>query len=957
MAAAPCLVDIPPAAERAAETERFISEFYADRYMPFAVDAYLFVLPDRTAHRFRLAESAAEFAREQADLGRSVYFHTSLHQPGRDCFERGRADNCIGAIGLWSDIDAVGPGRGKPAGTLCPSVAAAEDLVAEFEAMYAPLRIGALIRSGHCVYPAVLFRERYDVEGPGDRDRLEKLGRRYREAIHRLACGRGWPGAADSCDLAKVLRLPGTVNPKDPSNPKYVHVARRDDEARYNPADLEDILPELERRTLVSGVALDPVDPVIEIDRTAYAPPILYELRQLDPRVNATWELRRADLRDQSWSGYAMSLANTLVRAPGVTDQQIADTLISLRRRMISAGMPVKERTNKELAYCIGYTLRKARAWAASQDDALELELDAEGAASELDAAAEDEGAALDQRQPQPGLESGCAGQDGGDDVGGDPDRDRRDAENDGDGQPSADPDPGEKAVPHAQDAPQAVDPAEGGAPSPEPQSAARRAAVAPEPAPAPGSPHAARAAGAAANGSAAPIPEVAEDGLGVPSETKKKGRSKCTPDKLAEVLLKGERHFARDLAEHLYAYEDGTYKDGNLIVRQAVQSLLERTGNAQHWTSNRGLEVVKYLTLKAQLLWERPPCDEICVLNGILNVSTGALRPHSPDFLSQVQIPVHYDPAATCPRWEQFVHEVFPTDAVEVAWEILGDLVTPDRSIQKAILLTGAGGNGKSVFLNACQRFIGKRNCSALSLHDLEGNRFALAGLYGKLVNICADLPAGVLSSTSVFKALTSGDALTAERKYEPGFTFQPHTRLVFSANHPPRSRDASKAFFDRWLTLPFTRNFRDVPGVQKPQGRLLEELSAPEELSGVMNHALAGLRRLRATGRFTESPSMKAAVMEFRSATDPLEVWLQTHTVERPDASVAALDLLTQFNSDCARHGRTFMTQTAFGAAVRRLRPRMEVRARGARGEQREFYVGIGLLAEPDRSQRGAS
>src|SRR5207302_650232 len=128
---------------------------------------------------------------------------------------------------------------------------------------------------------------------------------------------------------------------------------------------------------------------------------------------------------------------------------------------------------------------------------------------------------------------------------------------------------------------------------------------------------------------------------------------------------------------------------------------------------------------------------------------------------------------------------DTFPPDARAVAWEILADLLTPDRSIQKAALLAGEGGNGKSRFLAATSAFAGRRNVANLSLHKIEADRFAAARLLGKLANICADLPSDHLTGTSVFKAITGGDAIAAEYKYRDSFEFAPFCRLLFSANY----------------------------------------------------------------------------------------------------------------------------------------------------------------------------
>ena len=123
--------------------------------------------------------------------------------------------------------------------------------------------------------------------------------------------------------------------------------------------------------------------------------------------------------------------------------------------------------------------------------------------------------------------------------------------------------------------------------------------------------------------------------------------------------------------------------------------------------------------------------------------------------------------------------------------------MITPDRSIQKAVALIGEGGNGKGVFLQLAPNFVGTKNVAHLSLQKLETDRFAPARLYGKLANICSDLPGEQSTGSAVFKSITGCNRITAEFKYRDSFEFRPFARLLLSANHLPASRDASKAFF----------------------------------------------------------------------------------------------------------------------------------------------------------------
>jgi len=413
----------------------------------------------------------------------------------------------------------------------------------------------------------------------------------------------------------------------------------------------------------------------------------------------------------------------------------------------------------------------------------------------------------------------------------------------------------------------------------------------------------------------------------------------------IAETIS-GRYRFAQDAGGRLYIFRGGNYhSDGASFVRQQVKQLLERMRLSSKWSSHNAEEVVKYIEVDAPLLWERPKADVVNVLNGLLDLTTRSLSPHSADFLSSVQLPVKFDPAARCPAWDRFISEVFPGDSEAIAWEIPAWLMTPDTSIQKAILLTGAGANGKSTYLRAVLAFIGRQNVAAISLHRLENDRFSAARLVGRLANICPDLPSEDLSSTSIFKAITGGDALLAERKFEESFEFVPFARLVFSANYPPKSQDASLAFFRRWIVVPFDRVFRPGAPGTLPRDQLDALLADPAELSGVLNKAIEALASIRCNG-LSESESSLRAMDEFRQTTDPLAVWLDRNTVLEPDALIPADQLFRHYNSDCVAKGRPILTKTAIGCAIAQLRPTVEKRQRTVNGRLSWCYVGIGGL-----------
>jgi putative DNA primase/helicase len=438
------------------------------------------------------------------------------------------------------------------------------------------------------------------------------------------------------------------------------------------------------------------------------------------------------------------------------------------------------------------------------------------------------------------------------------------------------------------------------------------------------------------------PAAAVGEDGKR--SRKKNDERETIATEELAG-LIAIKHSFAIDAGGRLYVYENGCYRPrGADLIREKVKIICADLKTK--WTSHRADETVKYLATGAPMLWERPPLDRVCVKNGILRLEDPPkLELHSPAWLSPIQLNVEFNPQASCPTWQYFIESTFPEDCQETAWEIPAWLLTPHTSLQKSVLLIGAGGSGKSVSLEALAEFLGRENCSTLSLQALETNRFAPAELYGKLFNYHGDLPQIPLETSQVFKQVTGNNEITAERKFGQPFKFRSFARMVFGANNYPQSADISHAFFRRWVVIPVDRPWDESPK-KIPFEELLSRLTTPEELSGLLNEALKRLRRVQTQG-FTEGESARRTFSEFRATSDPVATFLDENVVSEAGAYVPIDELYRAYARWIHSRGRVPITKSSFGRSVRRLRPGVRDVQRTVGGRVVWCYEGIGLRA----------
>ena len=139
------------------------------------------------------------------------------------------------------------------------------------------------------------------------------------------------------------------------------------------------------------------------------------------------------------------------------------------------------------------------------------------------------------------------------------------------------------------------------------------------------------------------------------------------------------------------------------------------------------------------------------------------------------------------------------------------------------------------------------------VSLQDINNEKWSVANFFGKSVNTFADLPYEKIKYTGNFKMLTSGDMIRAQKKHGQPFYFANSALLIFSTNKIPQSGDDTYAYFKRWIMLAFEHNFTG-PDNDK---NLINKMS--EELPGLLNLALIGLRKLIKENEFRHTDNIE--------------------------------------------------------------------------------------------------
>ncbi|MBT7805084.1 hypothetical protein HN766_06335 [Candidatus Poribacteria bacterium] len=304
---------------------------------------------------------------------------------------------------------------------------------------------------------------------------------------------------------------------------------------------------------------------------------------------------------------------------------------------------------------------------------------------------------------------------------------------------------------------------------------------------------------------------------------------------------------------------------------------------------------------------------------SGWVSWRSGETIPHSPDVHSTVQIPYAYDPDADCPEIHTFLANVLPQDAVTFVQEMLGLLLIPEMKYQRFFVFKGDGSNGKSVLLDVIRTFLGDAACGQASLQSLTSNRFAASTLVGKRANICGDLSSLAIRNPSILKQLTGGDFMWCEQKYRDPGGFQPKVHLLFSANELPRSSETNEGYYRRWTIIPFPNRFEgsDI------DHDLRAKLTTPQEMSGLLNVAMEGLRRLDQRGDFDIPRSVEAELDAYRERNEPTRRFLLERFAPDANGHVRTVHAEEMHKAWCAHEGEQCIGRNGFHKQVEAVFP----------------------------------
>lgn len=327
------------------------------------------------------------------------------------------------------------------------------------------------------------------------------------------------------------------------------------------------------------------------------------------------------------------------------------------------------------------------------------------------------------------------------------------------------------------------------------------------------------------------------------------------------------------------------------------------------------------------------PPADEFfACANGLLHLPTGELYTPTADYFCVTASPALFDPDAPEPtQWLAFLDQLFEddTEAIEALQDWFGYLLSSDTSQQKIFAMVGPKRCGKGTVGRLLTKLLGAKSVAGPPMNSL-GETFGLEPLITKSLATISDVRIGSRTDKSTIVerllSISGEDHMTVPRKYAKAWSGSLLTRIMIMSNELPALPDGSGALAGRFIILVLTETFYG-----REDTELTNKLSS--ELSGILNWAIAGYRRLHERKKFVQPASGTEAIESIEALGSPVKAFVRDRCSIGPDQKATLNDLFTAWTGWCEKNGGKGGTKEWFARNLRAVVPGLKTERPTAR------------------------
>lgn len=287
--------------------------------------------------------------------------------------------------------------------------------------------------------------------------------------------------------------------------------------------------------------------------------------------------------------------------------------------------------------------------------------------------------------------------------------------------------------------------------------------------------------------------------------------------------------------------------------------------------------------------------------------------------------MPYSYIPNAKADKFLDFLEFVLPDPETRIILqEFIGYIFIKNLRLEKFLILLGDGGNGKSAFFFIIEALIGIGNISNYSIQQLAKSE-CQADLADKLLNYSTELNKKM--DNADFKKLISNEPVMARYLYGNNQKINIFTKFIFNANYLPSDSEDTEAWYRRCLIIDFNVNVKKkLESTGQKLNRNLAKEIIDTELSGVLNWAIEGIKRLQKQKEFSTCKRSEELLLNYKKTSNPVSMFLDDENIffdknNNPLPRVQWQPTYDRFVEYCRNNGDNFIKKNEFNDRMKNL------------------------------------
>ncbi|WP_354265477.1 hypothetical protein [Bradyrhizobium sp. I1.7.5] len=394
--------------------------------------------------------------------------------------------------------------------------------------------------------------------------------------------------------------------------------------------------------------------------------------------------------------------------------------------------------------------------------------------------------------------------------------------------------------------------------------------------------------------------------------------------------------------------------------VQAAGDDLGFTVNNKLRYEATRWIEHRPKLWRETEIPWDQH--GKIPTRSGLVDPRTGELEPAKPEHFCSWRIDIDYDPAEKCTWWEIMIADMFgdkePDEQralIGIVQELMGAALIDKkpRALSKACVFWGIENRAKSGALDVVTGLFGG-NPIATSIGSLEGNHGTMP-FVRRAPWVLHEAFSGQWHLSSIVKSIITGEPILINIKNGPMLTQPIRAPVFWATNFQPQFKEATKAIVSRMMVIEVTRAFSE----SKPIGAAAEairrgfakpgEFIVATELPGVLNWAIAGLKRALERGSIATTESIAATAKAIHEDSNLVAGFLSECVEFDPNARLKIVDFClahTVWWSELKGENRRLPSNEAINKALQAMGDRrIAIDRKELRDNAGRYYCGMKL------------